>query len=206
MRRLFLLLAWLGAVATLVGFFLPWARIDVHEPSALKHLRAATPLDGTVGDLTKDLGRIAVTIRRGTETITGELPSLSNLPKQVSGVQIPQLANQDQAQVAMALVELFTHQRQHVGLKSYLVYVVPGLAFACVLLLTGLSRRPAIAMGVGLVCALVAAIGFWKLLTTNTTTLMVAVTIGQGLWLSLWGYVGLAIAAACLNLQRGPRT
>ena len=49
--------------------------------------------------------------------------------------------------------------------------------------------------GVAIVCAAVAGVGFWKLLTTNTQSLMVAITIGPGLWLSLWAYVGVACAA-----------
>ena len=149
--------------------------------------------------LSKKIGRVAVTLKRGTETLTGELPSLSELPRQVSGVQIPQLANQRNSQVAIALAELFTNTRQRIGLESYAVYLVPGLAVLCALLLSAVGRHPSVTILVGLMCAAIAGVGFWKLLTTNTRTLFVAITIGRGLWLSLWAYVGLA-AAAVLSL------
>lgn len=196
-HKLLVGLVGMSVVAALVGFVLPWAFIDVHEPGALTQLRQTVPFDDTVRGLTSDLGRIAVKIRRGAETVTGELPSLSDIPTQVSGIRVPRLANQEKAQVVLALVELLTGQRQHIGLKSYAVYLLPGLALACGLLLLGLGgRQPAVGIGVGLVCAAIAGGGFWKLLTTDTQTLFIAITIGQGLWLSLWAYAGLAVSAA----------
>ena len=205
MRRAMLVMAWVSVGAVVVGFFLPWAMIDVHEPSLVKQLRTATPLHETLGGFTKDVGRIAVKIRRGAETITGDLPSLSDIPKQVSGFQVPQVANQEHAQVAMALIELFTQQRQHLGGKSYLVYLLPGLALVCGLLVTFLGARLPVTMSVGILCAAIAGFGFWKLLTTNMQTLFVAITIGRGLWLSLWGYAGLALAAVGFSVFRPKR-
>jgi hypothetical protein len=40
----------------------------------------------------------------------------------------------------------------------------------------------------------VAGVGFWELLTINTRELF-GVQIERGLWLSLWAYVGIALAA-----------
>ena len=115
-------------IAAVVGFYLPWARIDLREPDVIRQLRDTTPLGGVVDALKQDVGRIAVTVKRGAETVTGELPNLSDFPKQVTGAQIPQMVNEERAKVAAALVELLTNTRQHVGLKSYAVYVVPGFA------------------------------------------------------------------------------
>jgi len=195
MRLLSWTLAWISAVMALVGFFLPWAMIDLREPELAKQFREASPVRDTLGGLMKDVGRITATVRRGAERVTGELPTLSDIPKQVSGVQIPQLANQEHAQVAIALMELFTNERQQIGAKSYVVYLVPGIAVLCGLLITALVRKKPVMIGVGVLCAAIAGGGFWKLLTTSTQTLFIAITIGQGLWLSLWGYVGLALAA-----------
>ena len=205
MKHAVLVCAWLSVGATVVGFFLPWARIDVREPAIAKQLKGAVRLGETVGELTKGLGRVTVKIRRGTETVTGDLPSLADIPKQVSGVQIPQMANQERAQVAMALIELFTQTRQHLGAKSYAVYLVPGIALLCGLLLSCLNGRLAVTASVAGCCAAIAGLGFWKLLTTSTQSLFVAITIGEGLWLSLWGYVGLVIAATGLSLRQWRR-
>lgn len=196
--------SWASAILAVAAFFLPWAHIDVSEPELIHQVRRTAQDQGLMDGLSKKIGRVAVTVKRGAETFTGELPSLSELPRQVSGVHIPQLANQRNSQVVIALVELFTNTRQHVGLKSYAVYLVPGLACVAALLLTRSRHRPVITAVVGLACAAIAGVGFWKLLTTNTRTLFVAITIGRGLWLSLWAYVGLAVAAG-LSLVLRPR-
>ena len=190
MRLIARSLAWLSVVAALVGFFLPWARLDLREPGVLKDVQDL----GVVSGLTKDLSRIAVKIRRGAETVTGELPTLADIPKTVSGAQIPQMVRQENAKVAVALLELLTRTRQQLQLKSSAVYLLPGIALLCGILLTAAGSRP-LAWGIAGVCGLIAAAGFWKLLTTNTQTLFIAITIGPGLWLSLWAYVGLAAAA-----------
>ena len=195
MARVVSVLVWVSVVMAGVGFFLPWARINLREPGLATQLREASPVRDTLGGLTKDLGRITVKIRRGAETITGELPSLGEIPKQVSGFQIPQLANQNNAQVAEALWKFLTNERHHISAKSYAVYLLPGIALCCGLLLTWLSGKAPVTVGIAVFCGLIAGVGFWKLLTTNTQTLFIAITIGPGLWLSLWGYVGLAVAA-----------
>jgi len=196
--RLVTVLIWCNVAATVVGFFLPWASMDVHEPKLMKQLRQTGPLHDSVKGLAHHVGRIAVKIRKGTETIAGDLPSLADMPHRVSGVQIPQLANQQNAQVAVAAIELLTNARQHIGPKSYAVYLVPGLALVCGILLTVLGHRTPVDIGAAVLCAIVAGAGFWKLLTTNTQTLFIAVTIGPGLWLSLWAYVGLALCGVML--------
>jgi len=183
-------------IAAVVGFYLPWARIDLHEPDVLRQLQDTIPFGGVLETVTQRVGRIAVKVTRGAETVTGELPRLADIPKTVSGAAIPQMVNREQAKVAMALVELLTKTRQRLGFKSYAVYLLPVLALLGGALIIWLGRRPPIAWGVALLCGGIAAVGFWKLLTTNTRTLFIAITIGPGLWLSLWAYAGLAAAAA----------
>jgi len=199
-RQVGLVLVWVNVGVAAIGFVLPWARIDLREPTLVKQVRGALPASDTLSGLKKDLGRITATIRRGAETVTGDLPTLSDIPKEVSGIQVPQLANQHNAQTALALMELFTGKQEHIGLKSYAVYLLPGIALVSGLLLTFLGRQRLVPWSVAGLCAAIAAAGFWKLLTTNTQALMVAITIGPGLWLSLWAYVGLSAAAALCGI------
>jgi hypothetical protein len=185
-----------------VGFFLPWARIDAREPSVVTQLRQTMPLRDAVGGLAQDVSRITVKIRRGTEVVTGRLPSLSAIPQQVSGFQIPRMANQEEAKIAVALVELMTNQRQQIGIKSYAVYLLPGAALVCAVALTIVALPAAVAIAIAAFGAALAGLGGWKLLTVDTQTLFMAITIGAGLWLSLWAYVGLAIASGLDALRR----
>jgi len=150
--------------------------------------------DPTIATLLKPLGYMTATVRHGTEEISGRLPSLSSIPSTVSGVQIPQLANDNDAKLAMALIEMLTGERQHLGLKSYAVYALPGLALllAAVVTLVAAPAAPIIVSGLS---AAVAAVGSFKLATVPTETLLVAAKIGPGLWLSMAAYAVLAVAA-----------
>ncbi len=192
MRRAAIGLAWLSAMASVVGFVQPWAFIDAREPGVTRSLRSAAPAE---------VGRVVLKIQRGAETLTGELPALADLPRQVSGIQIPRMARDTRAQVAVAVLELLTKTRQHLGAKSDLVYLVPGVALSGAAVLTTVSA-PGVALGVGLFSAAIAGIGFWQVMTARTESLFVAIRIGPGLWLSLWAYVGLAASAAGVAATR----
>lgn len=184
------------------GFFLPWAQMNARELPVVKQLRQALPLRDTVGGLTQDVSRITVKIRRGTEVVTGRLPSFSDIPRHISGFHIPRMANQEEAKMTMALMELLTNQRQHLGIRSYAVYLVPGIAVLCAVALTVATQSVAVAVAIAILCATVAGAGCWKLLTIDPQARLIAITIGSGLWLSLWAYVGLAIAAGIDAIRR----
>ena len=188
-------LVWGGVAATLAGFVQPWAKLDFTEPALAKQLRQTAPGQALLGRVSRELGRVAVEIRRGTEVVTGELPRLEDLPREVSGIQIPRMVNQDNAHVAIALIELLTNTRNDLGRRSYAVYLLPGLAILFGALLTTAGGSRLVAIGVGLACAAIAAGGAWKLATTNLRQLFIAITIGHGLWLSLGGYALLALGA-----------
>jgi len=191
---------WLSVAASLEGFVEPWAHLDVKYRTVTSAVDQAARSAG-LGDLsqrlTEKLGRVVVQVKRGAETVTGELPDLSKIPTEVSGAQIPQWANRQDAKVVLALAEMLTGQQQ-LGAKSYAVYLVPGLALLFGILLTAARRRRLLCGLIALLSMAVAGGGFWKLLTTETDTLLVGITIGRGLWLSLWAYVGLGVSAVGL--------
>ena len=299
MRRAVLIVAvagvWISVAASVIGFVLPWATLDVkaaHLPGQLTQALPGADLQALAGKLTSKIGRVTIQFKRGTETIAGELlPDLSTIPTSVSGLEIPQLVNRQDAKVAMAFAEMFTGQRD-LGAKSYAVYLVPALALVCgalVTLASGLrvgrtlrvsallerllserlrnaecaGTRPSatppgggvpasvgrtlrvsalpsatppgggvpasvgrtlrvsalpsatppgggvpasvVCGGIGGACLAIAGLGFWKLLTTKSDTLFVAITLGPGLWLSLWAYVGLGICAILFALTGDKR-
>ncbi len=200
-RSVVLALAWGSVGLACAGFFQPWVRIDVRDPGLAKPMKSLALAGEGIPGLTKGAGRITVTIRRGTKTVTGDLASLGTIPHQISGVQVPQVANQENAQLTLSIMELLMNERQHIGLKSYAVYLLPGIALLCAGLLTALGGRPPVAWGVAGLCALIAGVGGWKLLTTNLHARIVAVSVAHGLWMSLWAYVGIAAAGVLAALS-----
>lgn len=190
MRRLGPAAAVAGMAAAVAGFYLPWVRLEVREPGALRQRQGSRALHRLAGDL----GRVAVTVRRGTETITSELSALATLPPQLSGAEIPRLVRQPDARAAILLLETLTQTRWHLELKSLLVYLLPGCALlaGCGLLVAG--HRRAVASAVGLGSAAFAAVIGWRLLAAVPTSPLLIVTPSIGLWVSLGAYVVLAFA------------
>ena len=205
-RRLAVAAAWGCAALAVVGFFQPWVYLDVREPSLVRQLRTTAPVQGALRGLTKDVSRITATIQRGAKTISANIPlgSLNDIPRQLSGAQIPQLANSDQAQLGLAVMAIITGKSQDVGRQSYAVYALPLLALLAAAVVTAMAR-PLAAWIVAGVCAAVGLGGLIKLATTPLASPILAVTIGPGLWMSLWAYVGLAAAAAVSALMRSRR-
>lgn len=201
MRRLVLIGVWVSVSAAVAGFIMPWASIRTGKlPGQVHQTLHDTGLDSLTKGLGDNVSRVTLQFKRGAETIVGDLPDVSKLPSQVNGPEIPAFVNRKDNAVAIALAEMLTGQTD-IGKKSYAVYLVPGLALAFGLLLTtGLAGVPAVCWAVAALSAAVSGGGFWKLLTTPTESLVVAITIQTGLWLSLWAYVGLAACAAALAL------
>lgn len=196
-RTLALLTAWLSVATAVGGFFLPWVRIELREPALVQQLRRSGAMSDLLGQLNDTLGRVVVQVRRGTDTITGDLSTLSEFPRQLSGAQIPQLANDERAKLVMVLAEIVTHKSQDMRLKSYAVYLLPGLALLFGVLLTGWGRFAPVAIGVALACLGIAGVGFWKLLTVQSDAIAASISSGPGLWISISAYLGLAFAAGC---------
>ena len=188
MPRTGLVLAWSSTAVILAGFFLPWVRIET---------AGGTPISG----LLHNVGRVTITVRRDGQTVTSELSALQELPNRLSGAQIPQLVHHPNARAAMLLLELLTNTPSHWKLKSYGVYLVPGIALLGAILLTAFGGRPAFSVSLAVLCLGVAGGGGWKILTAKLPTQPIAVTIGPGLWISLGAYVALAIAAGFCSLS-----
>lgn len=199
-----LIVVWAAVAAACAGFVLPWASVDASRGRLTKQLGGMVPgstLQELTQGLSKRVGKVVVTIRNGAETITGELPDLSKLPSQVRGYEIPRVANRQDVVMALALTELLTGERE-LGMKAYVVYLVPGLAALCALFVTVFSRRRPVCAVVGVLGLAVGGIGVWKLATAKTDLLLAAIAIGPGLWLSCAAYLVLGLAALSLAFRR----
>ena len=179
-----------GAAATLVGFFLPWGTLDLREGRIEKQFAASAR--SSLGKTFKSVG--GKPSRQPSWIRSHHGKGAPMIPTRVSGYQIPGLAARENVKVVTSLVELVTKKREQVGLKSYAVYLVPGLALLCGLLLMSTELQRPVGVGVALVCAAVAGGGAWLVLTKDTRTAY-AISIGPGLWISLAGYAVLALAA-----------
>jgi len=197
LRRCALGGVWVSVVVAMAGFVLPWAKVHVTTKKFTDPLAQIAQGTGLTDRVGKRLSRVTVTVKKGTKTISGALPDFAKMPTQVRGFEIPLMTNRQDAHVAIAVAELLAGEND-LGAKSWLVYLLPGFALAAGLLLTWGVSMPWLGWGIGGVSLGVGGFGLWKLLTTNTGMLVVAVTIGAGLWLSFAAYVSLGLSALIL--------
>jgi hypothetical protein len=150
--------------------------------------------------LSRKLDRALSAFDRTTASLASH--AATQLPRRVSGFQVPALANHQSTRTILLLVERFKKKREHIGLKSYAVYLLPGLALRLGGLILSWGRVAWVAAALAAICLAVAGVGAWKLLTTPLDTPVLMIRIDYGLWLSLAGYVGLAASALGRFLPR----
>ena len=187
-------LIWAAAIAVIVGFFLPWATLDIKTTKAEKEISA-----GVSRGLSKSF-KSANKPRREPSWIRSKRKHAPLIPSRISGYQVPYYANRENVKAAMGLVELVTKKREAVGPESYVVYAVPGLALIAVWLLGAFGHQWPVTAAIALACGAIAGYGCWMLVMTDTRKLY-AFAVGPGLWLSLGAYAVLACSAAAMALS-----
>ena len=193
-------LVWAAALAAVIGFFLPWATLDINTTKA-EHDIAAAIRRG----LGKSFSSTANKPKREPAWTRSKKKSSPMIPSRISGYQVPYYANRRNVPAAMGLVELVTKRREAVGRKSYAVYALPVLAMLSAWLLSAFGERRWAAVVVALACGAVSGIGLWTLATTDTRTAY-AFAVGSGLWLSLGAHAVLALTAAAVAVPWPLRT
>ena len=137
-------LVWVGVAAALIGFFLPWGMLDLREGRTEKQFAASARK--SLGKTFKSMGAKPSHQPSWIRSHHGQGAPM--IPTRVSGYQIPRLANRENVKIVTGLMELVTKKRERVGLKSYAVYLVPGIALLCGMLLLGPElQRPALVCG-----------------------------------------------------------
>lgn len=190
-QPLFRHVMWGSTAMIVIGFFMPWAALDIRETSFEKDVSRRAR---------SSLGRLFHVGGGGQPSWirhrSGRLPVI---PARVSGAQIPEMANQKNVKVATSLVELFTKQRQHVGSTNCAVYLLPGIAILLTLLMTWFGQRRLVAMLVAFLCAGISGAGLWTRLATNTRAAF-AIRIEWGFWATFLAYAVFTLAVAASTL------
>lgn len=196
MRRLILCAVWLATIVVVVGFFLPWAELDVDLARSTETL--GTTVTGWL-PLEKLKEAVNKTTKAATRTIADVSPVRTQAHLSVSGWDVPRLVHREDSRTALAVVELIFGPQQ-LEAKSQLVYLVPFLALICAGLM---AMRPRVAAAiVALIGGGIGGVGWWKLTTTELSNLLVHIEIGLGLWLTIWAFAAIGCLGLCRFLVR----
>ena len=111
----------------------------------------------------------------------------------ISGFAVPGLANGPDARLMLSIIKIFNPGVTDADKKSWLIWGVP--LFAIVIFLLGLfiADNRWFNLGVATIGILIFVVGAYKINTTDLNKLVLNAKIGLGVWLTLYGYLGLGI-------------
>ena len=188
---------WWGASLAVRGFVRPWVSIRLKSEAvgeAVGRVSQDAQMRALAEKLAKHVGRISIQVRQGDRMVGGDLPDITTLPRQMSGYDIPRLLHRSDMQGLVSLAELLLKQHD-IALKSYAVYLVPGLALLFAVLLTVASQSRGLCLGLALASAAIVATLWWRLSTLRAETPLLRLVIEGGLWQSVVAYGGVGLSA-----------
>jgi len=111
----------------------------------------------------------------------------------VSGFKVPILANSKESRFMSTVIKIFQPDITNADKKSFLIWGIPLLAV--VMFLVGRNPKTSkwVRLGFGVLGILIFAGATYKIITTDLDKIIMKVTIGYGLWLILFGYLGIGI-------------
>lgn len=187
------------AISIVQAFFLPWAKASVSVTKVAKTL--ADSATGGILENTPFAGKFVRVFNKTTEKIA-DLGDVE-VKTAVSGYDIPTLVNKKSSQIAISIASVVFKDAKDLDKKSILVYLLPILALVCVALaVIGLKSVIAVIVMV-ILSGAIAIGGLYNLMTVNMSNFAVKISIEQGLWQTMYGYLlicALGIIWIILNL------
>ena len=113
----------------------------------------------------------------------------------ISGYDVPVMANGEDAKLMISIIKLFNPNVTGADKKSYLIWGIPILALAIAVANLFLGKNKWFSLGVGIFGLAIFAVAVFKIKTTDLDKLVMSASIGSGLWITLWGYLGIGLCA-----------
>lgn len=114
----------------------------------------------------------------------------------ISGFDVPGLANGPDARMMISVIEIFNPGITDADRKSWFVWGSPLLAIAIALLSLITGRKKWFDLSLAIIGILIFIMGVYKIKAADLDKVVLNVKIGRGLWLTLYGYLGLGIVGA----------
>ena len=113
----------------------------------------------------------------------------------ISGFAVPGLANGPDARLMISIIKIFNPSVTDADKKSWLIWGVP--LFAVIIFLVGLflGSNKWFNLVIGVIGIAIFLVGVYKIKTTDLDKLVLSAKIGLGIWLTLYGYLGLGVTA-----------
>jgi len=111
----------------------------------------------------------------------------------ISGFKVPILANNEKSKLIITIIKIFQPGITNADKKSFLIWIIPLLAVVIFLVSNSSKANKWTYLAFGVLGILIFAGATFKILTTDLDKVIMKVNIGYGLWLILFGYLGIGI-------------
>ncbi|MDD5115480.1 MAG: hypothetical protein PHW98_00190 [Candidatus Omnitrophica bacterium] len=127
--------------------------------------------------------------------------------KTISGFQVPILANGPDAKLMISIVKLFNPASADIHKRSWLIWMVPGLAVIMALLILSLEKNRWVNLSAGVMGVAIFSLAAFQILKADLDKVILQVAVLPGLWITLWSYMGIGLVGIFrFYLQRPPRS
>jgi len=181
-------LAALSAVVIIISFFMPWAKASTSAARVAKSVKqsAGGVLQGT------SLGEKVMTYFDVAAQAISDMGDIK-VKTIVRGCDIPTLVSKNSSNAAISLVQMCVNDTNDLGKKAALVYLIPVFALMCIALsFLGIKNILFVAV-MGFVSGIISIAGFFKIMAADMSSMVVQISIENGLWLTLWAYMAIFI-------------
>lgn len=125
-----------------------------------------------------------------SKVLTGERQTLII---SISGFKVPILANSPDARLMISVIKIFNPDIKDADKKSYLIWSIPLLAVIMFVAGYIFNKNRWLHLVFGIIGTAIFVVAFYKIKTTDLDKLVLNASIGSGLWLTLWAYLGIGI-------------
>jgi hypothetical protein len=169
-----------AAIVIVASFFMPWAELSASVTKVSKEL--------TGGKFIRELSRITGAI--------GEIGGNIKIRTSVSGYDIPSMVNKKSSKVAVSLAQGLLKDAKDIDKKAALVFLLPIFAVVCAALaVIGLKNKLSVILML-IISGAISLGGLYRLKTLDLASLPVDITIGKGLWQTMYAYLFIFIVSA----------
>ena len=176
------------AIIIIASFFMPWARATVSATKVANNM-----VNSASGKLqnTSFGGKFLQGLNQATNII-GNLGDIE-VKTTVSGYDIPAMTSKESSHVAIQLAQLLFKDAKDLDKKSMLVYLLPLFAIICIALAVVGLRYKASVIAAAIIGGVIGIGGLYELIATDLSKLPVQITIENGLWQTMYGYLLICI-------------
>ena len=172
------------SIVIIHAFFIPWAKAST---SATKVARGLVKEAGGSLQGSPFAGKFINFFNKATENVAnlGDV----EIETAVSGYDIPAMINKKSSRIAVSLAQTLFKDAKDLDKKSLLVYLLPLFGIVCIgLALVGFKSKISIIV-MAVISGAISIGGLYELMTVDLTSLPVRISIENGLWQTMYGYL-----------------